>query len=305
VKKKRKIRKKRVFFIHWTQRKKPSSVNAKIGNLSQGKKKAKRRKSTLNLVAPKPVVVPEAALETVSEVITGAVPESSPSREAETPEVVPEDAPESSPSREALTPEVVPETILERARDSEKMKSVSLADRFRKVQEEILEESLEEIPASDPEAPCPQAQILEEELVKIEAGTQPDEAAPELTMPEIKKILKKDRRRIPWERQCALEDTCGADWQLPASENGKRRNQARRKRRQATQVRLAREAEEEKVRQERRDAREVLRRRRRTSQKPAGTPPSEGPVLIQTVEGTNRRRLLRKSDARKYVFRIR
>jgi hypothetical protein len=156
----------------------------------------------------------------------------SPSREAETPEVVPE----SSPSCEVETPEVVPELG----------------------------------PSQETEA-----------------------------------RRKKSGQEKPWEKHKDTEDSVGTPWQLSASEKNKKRNQSRRLRRRGTQARLAHEPKEEEERRIRCEEKEEKRRKRRLflSKAPKKIPSSEGPVLIQTKEGTNRRRLLRRSDAKSYAVR--
>jgi hypothetical protein len=208
------------------------------------------------------------------------------SHDTETPEV----DPVPSPSRET-------KTILERIHDAEQRKAIPLADRLRVIQEKAPEdapktsssgetESTEDLPARSRNHEAKSLEVEPELETSYEVETSADVPTPsepssehEAETPEIALVdretkTKKKKHLEPWESHKDLEDTCGAPWQLPASERDKKRNQSRRQRRQTTQERPAREAKEEQVPKKRQEEKEDRKRRRKASKKPAMIPPS-------------------------------
>jgi hypothetical protein len=119
---------------------------------------------------------------------------------------------------------------------------------------------------------------------------------PQVTEPELMRPSEEGVLSATFLQECEkVENSLGGAWQLPVSPKNKKRNQARRARRQTTQRRLADEAVKEEARRERLRAREERRVRRSANPKKPRFLSSEGPVLIQLDEKSNRLRL-RKSD---------
>jgi hypothetical protein len=105
-----------------------------------------------------------------------------------------------------------------------------------------------------------------------------------------------------WKEAEKLDDSCRAPLQLPATPAKKKKNHARRLRREGTRKRLELEQIKNQERWERNRIREEKRRQRRLTPKP---PPKksfpEDPVRVQLRNG--HWRLVRHADVRNYVIR--
>jgi hypothetical protein len=105
-----------------------------------------------------------------------------------------------------------------------------------------------------------------------------------------------------WKEAEELDDSCRAPLQLPATPAKKKRNQARRLRREGTRKRLELEQIKNQERWERTRIREEKRKQRRLTPKPPPKKPfPEDPVRVPLQNG--HWRLLRHSDVRNYVIR--
>jgi hypothetical protein len=198
------------------------------------------------------------------------------------------------------------ETILERARSAERRKAVSLADRFRLIQEEAVSEEVSCGPS--PEFCMSERSVSEQE----EPAHQVEEINLARLKGELKSALTHFEEKAPpqkddpsdtfFEENQKFENTLGKPWEFPASPKNKKKNHARRERRLATQKRLVEEATKKKAREDRLREREEKRARQRANQK-LRVVISEGPVLIPVDDHTNQRRLPRSSDRKTYVCR--
>jgi hypothetical protein len=104
-----------------------------------------------------------------------------------------------------------------------------------------------------------------------------------------------------WEESDKLDDTCRKPVELPASPKNKKKNHARRERREATRKRLAQEKTKEEERQERLRVRAGKRKQRSLTPKLPRNIFPEDPFRVQLQNG--HWRLLRCSDMKNYVIR--
>jgi hypothetical protein len=149
--------------------------------------------------------------------------------------------------------------------------------------------------SSDDDPPTLETRCKSEEQTKFELA-----GPPILQEPESQVDLESPPDDF-WEQADKLDGICRKPLEFPASPKKKKKNHARRERREATRKRLAQEKLKEKERQARLLAKAERRARRSLTPKLPRFPLTEDPARIQLPNG--HWRLLKCSDMKSYVIR--